>query len=73
VNAARARQLGDRLDHLLRQNGMFSLLPVDETQVTALRENHALHLVNSGRINLCAVNEDNADRIAAALAAVLRR
>jgi aspartate/tyrosine/aromatic aminotransferase len=73
VEAARAHQLGDRLDHLLRQNGMFSLLPIDEAQVTALRERHALHLVNSGRINLCAVNERNADRIAAALSETLRR
>lgn len=73
VEAARGRQLGDRLEHLHRQNGMFSLLPVDEAQVTELRETHALHLVNSGRINLCAVNEDNADRIAAALADVFRR
>lgn len=73
VAAAHAHQLGDRLDHLLRQNGMFSLLPIDEAQVTALRERHALHLVNSGRINLCAVNEGNADRIASALADVMRR
>lgn len=73
VEAARAHQLGDRLDHLLKQNGMFSLLPVDEAQATDLREAHALHLVNSGRINLCAVNEGNADRIASALAAVMRR
>ncbi len=73
VDAAHAHQLGDRLNHLLRQNGMFSLLPIDEAQVTTLRERHALHLVNSGRINLCAVNEGNADRIASALADVMRR
>lgn len=73
VEAARAHQLGDRLDHLTRQNGMFSLLPVDEAQVAMLRDRHALHLVNSGRINLCAVNEGNADRIAAALSDVMRR
>lgn len=52
---------------------MFSLLPVDEAQVAMLRDRHALHLVNSGRINLCAVNEGNADRIAAALSDVMRR
>jgi len=73
VEAARAHQLGDRLDHLTRQNGMFSLLPVDEAQVAMLRERHALHLVNSGRINLCAVNDGNADRIAAALVEIMRR
>jgi aspartate aminotransferase len=73
VQAARAHQLGDRLDHLLKQNGMFSLLPLDEDQVAQLRDKHAIHAVGSGRINLCAVNEDNADRICAALAAVMRR
>lgn len=73
VEAARAHQLGGRLDHLLTQNGMFSLLPVDEAQVATLRDRHALHLVNSGRINLCAVNNGNADRIADALADVMRR
>lgn len=73
VESARAHQLGDRLDHLLKQNGMFSLLPIDEAQVTELREKHAIHAVGSGRINLCAVNEGNADRIAAALADIMRR
>ncbi len=73
VEAARAHQLGDRLDHLLTQNGMFSLLPIDEAQVTELREKHAIHAVGSGRVNLCAVNEGNADRIAAALADIMRR
>lgn len=73
VEAARAHQLGDRLDHLLKQNGMFSLLPIDEAQVTELREKYAIHAVGSGRVNLCAVNEGNADRIAAALADIMRR
>lgn len=73
VEAARAHQLGGRFDHLLRQNGMFSLLPLDETQVAALRDRHAIYVVNSGRANLCAVNEDNAERICSALADVLRR
>jgi aspartate/tyrosine/aromatic aminotransferase len=73
VEAARAHQLGGRFDHLLRQNGMFSLLPLDETQVAALRDRHAIYVVNSGRANLCAVNEDNAERICRALAEVLRR
>ncbi len=72
VEAARAHQLGGRLDFLLKQRGMFSLLPIGEAQVTTLREKHALHLVNSGRINLCAVNEDNAGRIAEALRDVMR-
>ncbi|MDZ7628013.1 MAG: aromatic amino acid transaminase [Parvularculaceae bacterium] len=72
VEAGRNHQLGGSLDHLLTQNGMFSLLPINETQVTVLREKHALHFVNSGRINLCAVNEDNAARIAEALSAVMR-
>ncbi len=73
VAAARAHQLGDRLDHLLRQHGMFSLLPLSEDQVAALRDRHAIHVVNSGRANLCAVNDGNAERICAALADVLRR
>ncbi len=73
VEAARAHQLGDQLDHLLRQNGMFSLLPLTEEQVALLRDRHAIHAVNSGRANLCAVNEGNADRIVAAIADVIRR
>lgn len=73
VEAAGAHQLGGRLDHLLTQNGMFSLLPLDEAQVEAMRDKYAIYVVNSGRANLCAVNEDNADRICAALADVMRR
>lgn len=72
VETAHAHQLGGRLDHLLRQNGMFSLLPLNESQVAALRDRHAIYVVNSGRANLCAVNGGNAGRICAALADVLR-
>ncbi len=73
VDTAQAHQLGDRLNHIARQNGMFSLLPLDASQVDDLRDRHAIFIVGSGRINLCAINDGNAGRICAAIADVLRR
>lgn len=71
VKTAAEHQLGGRLDYIARQNGMFSLLPLNEAQVLALRERHGIYVAGNGRANLCGVNEGNVGHLCEALADVL--
>lgn len=72
VRTARQHQLGDRLDFIERQFGMFSLLPLDARQVLALRERHGVYIADNGRANLCGVNDGNVDHLCEAIADVMR-
>ena len=52
------------------QNGLFSTLPLSREQIAALRENHAVYMAGSGRINVAGLTEGNIDRFVSALADV---
>ncbi len=71
VKTAAEHQLGDQLTFIERQNGMFSLLPVSDAQVLALREKHGVYLAGGGRANMCGVNEANVGHLCEALADIL--
>lgn len=70
--ALRTRLQSDRFDALEHQKGMFTVLPLGAPRVEALREGHGIYAVGEGRINLAGVTPQNTDRIAEALADVLR-
>ena len=53
------------------QNGMFSTLPLSQTQAEALRNDHAVYVMNSGRINIAGANANNIPRLAEAILDVL--
>jgi len=53
------------------QNGMFSTLPLTQSQAERLRDEHAVYLMNSGRINIAGANANNIPRLAEAILAVL--
>ncbi len=57
--------------YLREQHGMFSCLPLDASQLTRLEQEHCIYLLPGGRINFAAMNEDQAERIAQAIVAVL--
>ena len=59
-------------DYLGQQQGMFSLLPLRDDQVDALRERHAIYLVKGGRMNVAGLRMSEIDRFAEALADVLQ-
>ncbi len=63
---------GSRRDwtFITRQRGMFSYTGLTPAQVDALREEHAIYAISSGRICIAALNEGNVDRIAKAIASV---
>ena len=70
ADALRAAGARGDFEFLREQRGMFSLLGVTREQVDALREDHAVYLVGSGRINVAGLAPDNLDLVARAIVAV---
>jgi aromatic-amino-acid transaminase len=59
-------------DYFLSQRGMFSYTGLTAAQVDALRQEHAVYLVRSGRMCVAGLNTKNVEPTAVAMAAVLR-
>lgn len=59
-------------NYLLSQRGMFSYTGLTPAQVDRLREQHAVYLVNSGRMCVAGLNQANVTRVAQAFAEVLK-
>jgi aspartate/tyrosine/aromatic aminotransferase len=57
---------------VIEQNGMFSFSGLSKDEVLRLREEHAVYMVDSGRLNVAGITEDNLDRLCDAIAAVRR-
>jgi len=55
-----------------REKGMFSFLGVSVDQVKTLVNDYSIYLVNSSRINVAGINDDNIEYLAQSLAAVLK-
>jgi aromatic-amino-acid transaminase len=53
-----------------RQHGMFAMLPLSKEQIQALREDHAIYMAGSGRINVAGLTTGNLPKFIAALADV---
>ena len=52
------------------QNGLFAMLPLGKDQIVRLREDHAIYMAGSGRINVAGLTEGNTPKFIAALADV---
>ena len=55
------------LRSMAEQRGMFSLLPLTPAQVQTLRERYAIHVVDSGRVNLAGLSSGQVGRLTDAL------
>ena len=64
---ARLAAYDPRLAFIGEQNGMFSMLPLSEEAVLALREERGIYMANSGRFNVVGLSDDNVDRFAEAV------
>ncbi len=53
------------------QNGMFSTLPLTQSQAEKLRSEHSVYLLNSGRMNIAGASLNNIPRLAGAILDVL--
>ncbi|MFC7498433.1 aromatic amino acid transaminase [Enterovirga sp. GCM10030262] len=60
------------LRHIQSQRGIFSMLPLTEEQTVTLGRDHAIHMPQSGRINIAGLKTGDAERLAVALSAVTR-
>ena len=70
ANRASDHGLGNQLNFIERQNGMFSLLPLSSDQVKKLRDQFGIYMTGDGRINLCGLTKDNVDNFCRAYASV---
>ena len=59
------------LSPLAHQNGMFATLPLTKPQIARLKEEQAIYIVPSGRMNIAGLMATDLDSFAAALRAVL--
>jgi aspartate/tyrosine/aromatic aminotransferase len=57
--------------HLVRAKGMFCFLGVSPEQVSRLKKEHSVYMVDSSRINIAGITADNVGHIARSVAAVL--
>jgi aspartate/tyrosine/aromatic aminotransferase len=55
---------------LMRQRGMFSLLPLGEERVARLREEFGVYVVGKGRVNVAGLTAENLEMVCRAIAAV---
>ncbi len=62
---------GNNFDFVVRQNGMFSYSGLTKEQVTRLRDEFSIYAIDTGRICVAALNSNNIDRVANAIAKVM--
>jgi aromatic-amino-acid transaminase len=72
ADGLQARGVSQDFSFITRQRGMFSFSGLTKAQVEHLREEHAIYIVGSGRINVAGMTDENMDRLCDAIAGVLR-
>ena len=72
VTALKEKGVKQNFDFILKQCGMFSYTGLTPEQVNKLREEYALYMVSTGRINLAGINAKNIEKIAQAISEVLQ-
>jgi len=66
-----AERLGKDFSFITRQRGMFSYSGLTARQVDRLRDEFAIYAVSSGRICMAALNNNNLEQVASAIAKVV--
>ncbi|VVE06052.1 aromatic amino acid aminotransferase [Pandoraea eparura] len=72
VEKLRAHGVERDFSFVIKQRGMFSYSGLTADQVERLREEFGIYAVSTGRICVAALNDKNIDRVASAIAQVLR-
>jgi aspartate/tyrosine/aromatic aminotransferase len=71
VAALAKRKVARDFSFIEQQRGMFSFTGLTKDQVKRLREEFAIYIVDSGRINVAGILDSSLDRVADAIAAVI--
>jgi aspartate aminotransferase len=58
---------GSRFDYIQNEKGMFSFLGINPEQVQTLKHDHSVYMVNSSRISVAGLNNNNMDYVVQAL------
>jgi len=61
----------DDFSHLVRANGMFCFLGITPEQVERLKKDYGIYMVDSSRINMAGITEDNVGYLSDSIATVL--
>jgi aspartate/tyrosine/aromatic aminotransferase len=72
VETLKAKGVERDFSFIERQKGMFSFSGLTPEQVERLRDEFAIYVVRSGRINVAGMTESNMDQLCEAIAAVLK-
>lgn len=59
-------------DFIVQQKGTFSFSGLTKDQVSRLRDEFSIYIVGSGRINVAGISPDNLNRLADAIATVVK-
>jgi aromatic-amino-acid transaminase len=70
AQALRAATGSDRFGFVAAQKGMFSILGITPAEVDILRDDHAIYVVEDGRMNLAGLTEASVPIVARAIAEV---
>ncbi len=71
VDKVRAQRADIDMGFIADQRGMFSYSGLTKDQVARLREKYSIYALDSGRICVAALNSNNIDYVAGAIADVL--
>lgn len=63
---------GRDFSFLNESKGLFSYTGLTKEQVHKVREEHGIYMTDSGRINVCGLNDENVERVADAIAQVVK-
>lgn len=72
ADALAAHTGSQRFEFLRHQSGMFSFLGIQPEEAEALREQHSVYVLRSGRINVAGLTLESLDYLAAALNEVIK-
>lgn len=73
MRALFAKKMGSRFDYVTAQNGLFSLLGLNQDMVMHLRDRYGIYMPENGRINFAGLNESNIDYAVKSLSQALQR
>ena len=71
VDKVQARKPGYDISFVLQQRGMFSYSGLSKEIVDKLKSQYSIYAVDSGRICVAALNNQNVERVAEAIAALV--
>ncbi len=72
VERLAAKGVEQDFSFIQRQHGMFSFLGINKEQIDRLRDEYAIYMVGSSRVNVAGISQSNIDYFADAVATVLK-